>query len=389
MNLSCKIFHWTDEIIHPKTLNNSQITNDDLLKLENGFLKQLKQDADLVFYSGNFSRKRTLAQVRQMIVMSNTIYGYLFRLSPTWKRKTCPPQLRQTYLHFLFAIEKIIGKAEQIIPELYIEIPLTNYGLSLRKMQIREAVKKLSIALNHLAIDKRLYELVIRDFYLFIGKKEITRYEYDYTINLIKEIVSSNVANTFGLIKMLYQHGFNPKGFFSYYANELDKKLIGISDLHDQLQIVISEQDIFFGLPESNQKMFISQLPIEDQFKIFLSQKERHLKETINIRRALNLEEQGSKQKNRLKIFLSVPQLSLLIRLFIEKGLLPKENIGELFAFFASHFSTPQTSLISAESLRKKSTDVEFSTAQKLKSHIIGMLNWLNENYNLSNFKGS
>lgn len=135
--------------------------------------------------------------------------------------------------------------------------------------------------------------------------------------------------------------------------------------------------------------MFSSLSSIEGQFKAFLSQKKRSLKEVINLRRVIIEDEQGAKTKGRLKVFLSVPQLSLFIRVLIEKGLLPKENIGELFNFFATHFSTPQTSFISAESLRKKSTDVEFSTAQKLKGHLIGMLNWLNENYNLSNYKNS
>jgi hypothetical protein len=70
----------------------------------------------------------------------------------------------------------------------------------------------------------------------------------------------------------------------------------------------------------------------------------------------------------------------------IEKGILVKENLGDLFKFFATHFYTPNAEYISADSLQKKSTDVEFATAQKLKGQLIGMLNWLNTNFNLSNY---
>lgn len=109
----------------------------------------------------------------------------------------------------------------------------------------------------------------------------------------------------------------------------------------------------------------------------------------LKLRRVILQDDMLAKSMTRLKVNMPVAQFGLFIRVQIEKGLLLKENIGELFNFFAAHFYTPQTMFISPESLRKKSTDVEFSTAQKLKAHLIAMLNWLNENYNLSNYKGS
>ncbi|MFN0293588.1 hypothetical protein [Pedobacter helvus] len=387
MNKSFKIFNWTDEIIHPKALVNDTITSDDLVKLENGFLNQLNKDLKLFFIEANFSRKRILVQARQFVSLSNTIYSYLFRLSPSWKRKISSSNLRQVYLHFLDALEKVIDKVQQVVPEIYHEIPITKYGMGILKMQIKGAFGNFSIILNQSQIDKKLYDLLIRDLYLFINKKEITRYEIDYIINLIKEIECTDVFDTLELIKILFLHGFNPRDFFYYYTSDLNNRLKAVPDLHDQLQVIISEQDRFYGLPESKLKMFSSLSSIEGQFKTFLSQKKQSLKEVIDLRRIIIEDDKGPKTKGRLKVFLSVPQLSLFIRVLIEKGLLPKENIGELFNFFATHFSTPQTSFISAESLRKKSTDVEFSTAQKLKGHLIGMLNWLNENYNLSNYK--
>jgi hypothetical protein len=388
MNKSFKIFNWTDEIIHPKALVNDTINSDDLIKLENGFLNQLNKDLEFFFIEANFSRKRILMQSRQFVSLSNTIYSYLFRLSPSWKRKVSSSQLRQVYLHFLDALEKVIDKVQQIVPEIYHEIPITKYGMGILKMQIKGAFGNFSTILNQSQIDKKLYDLLIRDLYLFINKKEITRYEIDYVISLIEEIESNRVFDTLELIRILYLYGFNPKNFFHYYTNDLNNRLNTVTDLHDQLQIVITEQDRFFGLPESQLKMFPFLSSIDGQVNTFLAKKERTLKETIKLRRDIIQNQQFPSPKARLKVFLSVPQLGLFIRLLIEKGLLAKENIGELFNFFATHFSTPQASFISAESLRKKSTDVEFTTAQKLKAHLIGMLNWLNENYNLSNFKG-
>ncbi len=106
-----------------------------------------------------------------------------------------------------------------------------------------------------------------------------------------------------------------------------------------------------------------------------------------NLKREILEDSEKEKPCVRVRVNLPVAQFALLIRLFMERGLLMKEHVGEQFVFFATYFFTPNTSDISADSLQKKSTDVEFGTALKLKGHLIQMLNWLNENFNLSNYK--
>lgn len=387
MNLHLKIFQW-DDVIHPQLLIGSNVTHDDLQNLQKGFLNQLQKDVGCLFSDSDFSKRRVLSKIRQLVNLSNTIYGYLFRLSPGWKRKVSSSPLRKVYLHLLISIERALDKVQQIEPETYSKIPLTLYGISVLKMEIKKNTKRFSNFLEQLSSENRkLYKVLYRDLYLFLNKKDITQSEIDYATNLIWEIGTINVFDNMKLVEVLYIEGFNTKKFFSYYTNEINSRLKAIPDLHDQLQAIIDEKDRFNGLPDSKSRMFSNLSPIADQFNAYLNQKENHIKQVISLRNSIVQQDQNSKSSNRLKIFLSVPQLSLFIRLLMEKGLLAKENIGELFTFFATHFSTPQTAYISAESLRKKSTDVEFATAQKLKAHLIGMLNWLNENYNLSNYK--
>jgi hypothetical protein len=389
MKATIKILQWTHEVIHPKVLINSQISSEDLVKLETGFLNQLKDYKEVVFGRTKLSRRCNLSQLRKLVNISNTIYGYLFRLSPVWKRKASSSSLRKVYLHLLVYIEKIINIIGHIEPQAYSKIPLTRYRISCMKMRVKETVSRFLHILYQSQIDQELYHLLERDLYLFLANREITRAEMDYIINLIKHIEISSVTDKTQLMDILYLHGFNAKDFFYFYSNELNNRLKAVPNLHGQIQIIIDEQDRLNGLPGSKARMFPYLAPIDGQLKNFLSKKERHLTEILNLRRAVIQDEQSMKSTSRQKIFLSVPQFSLLIRLFIEKGLLANENIGELFTFFATHFSTPQTQFISADSLRKKSTDVEFATAQKLKGHLIEMLNWLNENYNLSNYKKS
>src|SRR5690606_10988817 len=126
---------------------------------------------------------------------------------------------------------------------------------------------------------------------------------------------------------------------------------------------------------------------VREQIRTLLAQKKQNIQQRIGLRRLEVQDAKLSDKTERAQVNLPVAQSGLLIRLFMEKGLLPKEEIGKTLAYYARHFSTPKTPFISAESLQKKSTEVEFSTAKKMKGHLIGMVNWLNEHYNVSNHR--
>jgi len=160
-----------------------------------------------------------------------------------------------------------------------------------------------------------------------------------------------------------------------------------ISGLHEQSVILLLEKDGLYNLaqakglvmPSKNKSLFFDLLE-------FLNSKCTFAKKRVKLQRRFIRNNEKAKNATRFLINLPIPQFGLFIRMQIEKGLLTKENVGELFRFFASHFYTVNASFISPESLQKKSTDVEFATAQKLKGHLIDMINWLNSNYNLSNY---
>ncbi|OIQ65022.1 hypothetical protein GALL_534240 [mine drainage metagenome] len=151
--------------------------------------------------------------------------------------------------------------------------------------------------------------------------------------------------------------------------------------------MLLIEKDLLYNLhiekglalPDASSELY-------NDLNQFLSEKYLFIKQLLKLRREAVLDNERAKAGMRFLMNLPVSQFGLFIRMQIEKGLLPKENLGDLFSFFASHFYTPHTMFMSAESLQKKSTDVEFSTAQKMKGHLIGMLNWLNTNFNLSNY---
>src|SRR5690606_19647582 len=140
------------------------------------------------------------------------------------------------------------------------------------------------------------------------------------------------------------------------------------------------------GLPARTKSRWLKEdESIRKQLRIFYREKKSYIQQRIRLRRSEIRDRQLGEETERLQVNLPVAQFGLFIRLFMEKGLLQKEDVGKTFAYYAKHFRTPKTSFISAESLQKKSTDVEFTTAKKMKGHLIGMVNWLNKHYNTTN----
>src|SRR5690606_17688153 len=116
---------------------------------------------------------------------------------------------------------------------------------------------------------------------------------------------------------------------------------------------------------------------VRDQLRDFFREKKQYIQQRIELRRLEIQDSRLVEEADRMQINLPVAQFGLCIRLFMEKGLLPKEDVGKTFSYYARYFRTPKTPFISAESLQKKSTDVEFAAAKKMKGHLIGMVNWL------------
>ena len=63
------------------------------------------------------------------------------------------------------------------------------------------------------------------------------------------------------------------------------------------------------------------------------------------------------------------------------ENILPSENKGKLFEFFAHSFKTKTSLFISKDSLWKKSRTVEAETASAVKDIFINMINYINKEY--------
>lgn len=383
------LLNWIEEEIHPQKLTKSCLTDTEFQSLKEDFAVEVKIFKK-TFFKQLIFKKQSASGMKQLVKISDTVHHYLYRLAPAWNHSILSPNIKSFYIFILNSLETVLEDLGRLTPKTYKQIPVTQYGLPDLMMELKEHYHSFVNHLIHIDIDPALKVLVQKGLYQLIHKKEINVLNADYCRSLMATVICTENLDTSTFKRLLYLSGFNLPEFFLYCISNFKESLENIPGLHEQLEMLMTEQDQLNSLPGNIKiRMLPGVASIGEQLQGFLSEKRHYIKQMLKLRRVILQDDQLSKSMSRLRINMPVAQFGLFIRVQLEKGLLLKENIGELFNFFAAHFYTPQTMFISAESLRKKSTDVEFSTAQKLKANLISMLNWLNENYNLSNYKDS
>ncbi|VTP91609.1 hypothetical protein [Sphingobacterium daejeonense] len=304
-------------------------------------------------------------------------------MNGSWNEHLFSSQMRQLYCQTLVQLEILLefcGKFDDLVAS---TLPLTTYSISDTRIQLRYKLNALRDKILKSEIEVQLGDLILSGLKQLITRQELKKSEAEYANLIIDKLGKLSCFSTFEVENVLYQYDFNTPEFFNYCAKGCDNLLIDTPSLHAQFEILIGLEDRMNGLPPRTKARWISKdESIREQLRTFLKEKKGYLQQRIELRRTEVEDQKLLEEVDRQLVNLPVTQLGLFIRLFMEKGIIPKEDVGKTFAYYAQHFRTPKTPFISAESLQKKSTNIEYATAHKLKGHLIGMVNWLNENCN-------
>ncbi|QQD14404.1 hypothetical protein [Sphingobacterium sp. UDSM-2020] len=319
----------------------------------------------------------------QLVIASDKVYDFLITTSKYQKEGEPIESIRRRYLKILAQFEMLLEDCGKIDSNIIGHIPLTLHSIVNVRLLLRQRLAILQGKIIIADIDGELCSLLVRGLQILISKKGLSRAEVSYTIAVLDTLNATESLNTYLVEDLLYQLDFNTPTFLNYWIRYSNKLLQDEPNLHRQIEILIGIEDRVNGLsPKEKRRCVVDDESICVQLKAFLKEKKRYVNQRIKLRRAELRDSKLAESGGRILFNLSVAQFGLLIRLFMENGLLLKEDIRGTFAHFAANFRTPKTAVMSAESLQKKSTDVEFAVARKMKGMLIGMVNWLNEHYN-------
>lgn len=388
MNLiSLPLQQFINDSIHPNHLKHHILSKEEIDKWNVFLTKELNSLREEARNYNLLNRRKGKDQIaaymNRVVALSNTVSAYLTKNVHLWSDHKQSKQIREQYVHTCNRLEWLMDEIMTIFPDARSSVLITNYQLPQVKMALKNALNNVLENLNMQETNADLAEIFSAGVKQMINQNGLTYSKKDY-LNQLLLLLSKQSARS--LNDLLIINDFNLPEFFHYQINTFRDSLNKLDGLHDQLEEIVKKKDQLYDLHiEEGLKIPTADRSLFSDLNDYLTEKKNYIRQLIKIRR----EVQSDIEKvttTKVLINLPVPQFGLFIRMQVEKGFLSKEHIGELFSFFASHFYTPNTTHISADSLQKKSTDVEFSTAQKLKAHLIGMLNWLNANYNLSNF---
>jgi len=375
------------ESIKPERLLNAELTGSDF----NRWSQFITRTTDLIgchlrdFRNvvGTNKVRKISPHLHQLLYLINLSNSY--RTSAVWKEHPDPARIRAFYRFTSERIEGLLALFRN--HKLFAELPVSDFAAGEVKIELKVFLRKLTGSLLEKPGDNGLVKLVADVLMRRIRKKGLTWSEVNRLQNTFYFLQQAEIGDEADLQAVLIDVDFNFPEFFLYCVHNWRSSLVEFSDLRNQVEYLVREKhrirEICLGSLHGKRLKLNS---IAADLLGYLGEQQEFVEELLGLQRAALQDEALTKSRERFPVGFSVPLLGLFIRLQIERGILPKDNIGQLFAFFAAHFYTANALFISADNLQKKSTDVEFSTAQKMKAQLIGMLNWLNSNFNLSNY---
>lgn len=332
----------------------------------------------------NLNSDETISKLTYAIMVSNKTYE---KLLLSFRSKNIGND-RKSYLKVLNSIEEKIEYCESIRSELTNGLPLTDYKLSTIKFYYSKQLKALDSKLSQSNLDQDIVEILLSELKNLIKKKIIYRGAMAYAIDLVSYILMSENLSMDKLEQILIEYNFNSRAFCQYCLNKTDSLILEVSSLHQQLDKLISLEEKLSNLVQycKGKGLLNNRISIAEKLRKYYMRKKDLIIQRIDGRRTEMLDSKLCDDNEKITINLSVAKLGFLIRLFIEKGYLPQDNIRKTFSFFAKNFRTPNTTFISADSLQKKSSTVEFQTVIKTKGMLLEMVNYVNIGHNASHY---
>lgn len=333
------------------------------------------------------SNKMAASVLSAIVQTSNTLHGYLLKHEESSISSRENQTICRYYVTVLDLLESLLDWLEEILVvfdrKLLDVLPVTNNKLSRVKLEFSKALRELTVFLNRSNIDPALATLLLDEFNLLITKTWVSVASVKYVKIFSRAFKSGKPKTTMDLVFFLYRYNFNSPEFLSYCFMHCSDIVAKEPGLYEQLDLFCQIEDRINILSScSNDRWSATDPSIDEQLWKYVDKKKRFLRHQLKFRRVVLRAPSIGETSGRMRLNLSVAQLALFIRLFIIVGVIPNEDIGKIFVFFARHFYTKNAQFISSDSLQRKSTDVESSTAKKIKSILISKVNWLNKYFN-------
>ena len=349
-----------------------------ITKLED-YIYNLNKGSILDKQAINFSK----FNIGEIINLSERLYRQFLKV-----QRLRIPNLRKNYLMVLNALDHFLNLVEVNHFDLIGDLPYSNYSYSKLRIVLRKGLSDLNIKLALANYSTEFITVINSGINKIIRLRGITYSQVNNLKSTIDDLNSINMSQRQELLTYLIKRNFNSSELYDFCINLVDKILIDEPNLYKRIDHLITLQEEILKMQiEQRLTQVKTRNTLIYHLKNYLNKKRDFLEKklTNKIDQVKNL----SAIKDTSKITLEIPvnEFAFIIRLFMVENILPSENKGKLFEFFAHSFKTRTSPLISKDSLWKKSRAVEVTTASAVKDHLINMINYINKEYTANYFK--
>lgn len=343
------------------------------------YINDLKKGLLIDKQAINFSK----FNIGEIIKLSERLYSQFLKT-----QRFRIPNLRKNYLMVLNALDDFLNLVEVNHFDLIGDLPYSNYSYSKLRIVLRKGLSDLNIKLALANYSTEFITVINSGINKIIRLRGITYSQVNNLRLTLDHLNSINMSQRQELLMYLIKRNFNSSELYEFCINLVDNILIDEPNLYKRIDHLITLQEEILKMQiEQRLTQVKTRNTLIYHLKNYLNKKRDFLEKklTNKIDQVKNL----SAIKDTSKITLEIPvnEFAFIIRLFMVENILPSENKGKLFEFFAHSFKTRTSPLISKDSLWKKSRAVEVTTAAAVKDHLINMINYINKEYTANYFK--
>lgn len=343
-----------------------------------------------------FRKRRAIKQYirfhqREIIRLS----GYLLNYVPPKRIHTTSKSLDNALLcqQLYWSLEELLRFVEKHFTEYFDQDAWIPEGY--RRIvidEIQKNIRPLQTGLLQLGVRNELVGWALYPLKEFVENPstEITYRKLIYVKELEKELYQ--LIDTTGELTadpslsvqwLLFYLNFNPLKYFNYCTNRINlfvNETENLSERIERLSLVQklvnqyqARQGIGYDLKlKSLKEQLVDWL---SQEITFLEKKQKNILAEVATDNAM---EPGFK----LKVDMSVPQLSYLLRVFVETHIIKNENIAFLLRFLTKIFQTKRTDDVSYDSAHNKYYNAETSTKGAVKKLLLRMVAYIDRDSN-------
>ncbi len=368
---------WLEEIAKKlETSDNPLLTNVPIST--DAILKIAKKGSRLFLTEFQRLTPTSAGRSKKMLLLLNQYSDKLYALLITAAKKKVD---RILLLRLMDTLESLRHKCKDHDGKIYASMPLTSLDRSIRVPLLRQQLGMLQESLDSSQTDQQLRLILYQEIESITRDRQLSGSRLENLSIMIGQILKTPSPDTDQVARLLLEHNFNSLRIFSYWTEHCIALLTDEGSTYQQVETILRWESELVSLPRraEHDGPFHGQSLQKMAARLYRNLKTLYLQK-LDLRTSKRAAA-AQEDYQQVSINLSVAQLGLLIRLFMENGILPKHDVGKTFAHYARIYRTERTPHISADSLQKKSTDVEYATVKKIKSHLIAMVNWLNKHY--------